>query len=261
MESEAIAKRIIENSGNSFHSRVARWLQGNGWHVLISPYYMDQSQNKAREIDLIAEQAVPIMDYYERWHGNVLLRLYIECKFVSSHSVFWFTEKDKKSAERLVCHGGNFRADNTYTKEHHYISTCEQVAKVFATEAKSQEHDPFYKALNQVLNAYVNMLRRPTIVPALRENNHGKRIHLNFPVVVCSDFSKLFRTDFFQSTEPSIITDNFQLEAQFAYADTLNSVKDDYFLIDFVAYDKLQLFCEKIVRDAEVSAYLSTRGA
>lgn len=258
MESNEIARRIIDGSGNTFHSQVARWLQENGWHVLISPYYMDQSQNKAREIDLIAERAVPIKDHFDRWQGNVVLRLYIECKFISSHTVFWFTEKDKKFTEQLVCRGGNFRTDNMYTNEHHYISTCHQVAKVFATETKSQEHDPFYKALNQVLNAYVNMLRRPPIAPDLREHTHGRRIHLNFPVVVCSDFSKLFRTDFFQSTEPSTIADNFELEVQYAYTDTSNGAKDDYFLIDFVAFDHLLPFCEKVIRDAEVAAYLST---
>lgn len=259
MESEEIAKRIIEGSGNSFHSRVARWLQENGWHVLISPYYMDQSQNKAREIDLIAERAVPIKDHFDRWQGEVAVRLYIECKFITGHSVFWFSEKDKKSAEKLVCSMGNFRTDNTYTNEHHYISSCESVAKVFATEAKSQEHDPFYKALNQVLNAYVNMLSRPPIIPALREHNHGKRVRINFPVVVCSDFTKLFRTDFFQSTEPSTITENFQLEVQYAYTDASSNAKDGYFLIDFVAFDELDSFCKKVIRDGEVSAYLSAR--
>ena len=257
MSPEEIAKKIIESSGNSFHSRVAQWLQENEWHVLISPYYMDQSQNKAREIDLIAERTVPIEGHFGRWQGSVVIRLYIECKFITSNSVFWFTEKDKKSAEQLVCRSGNFRTDNSYTNEHHYISTCESVAKVFATEAKSQEQEPFYKALNQVLNAYVSMLNRPPIIPALREHNHGSHVYLNFPIVVCSDFSKLFRTDFLKSTEPTVITDNFQLEVQYAYTDSSNNAKDDYFLIDFVAYDQLDSFCKKIIRNGAVSAYLS----
>ena len=161
MSGDEVAKKIIEYSGNSFHSRVARWLMENEWHVRISPYYMDQSQSKAREIDLVAERIVPITDHFSRRVGDVVVRLYIECKFVASHSVFWFADKDKKAAEALVCRSGNFRMNNTHTTEHHYISTCEKVAKVFATESKSQEQEPFYKALNQVLNAYVSMLDRP----------------------------------------------------------------------------------------------------
>lgn len=172
------ARKIIARSGNSFHSRVARWLQDNEWHVLIGPYYMDQTQNKAREIDLIAERVVPIRDFANRWIGDVVIRMYIECKFISSHSVFWFTQKDKSSAEKLVCRSGNFRTNNTYTNEHHYLSTCDTVAKVFATAEKSQEQEPFYKALNQVLNAYVSMQSRPPIIPVLREGNRGTRVRL-----------------------------------------------------------------------------------
>ena len=259
MSPEDVAKRIIESSGNSFHSRVAQWLRSNGWHVLISPYYMDQSQNKAREIDLIAENIVPIKDAFGTWQGSVVLRLYIECKFVTSHSVFWFTDKDKKAAEQLVCRTGTFRSDNLYTNDHHYISGHDSVAKVFATEAKSQEQEPFYKALNQVLNAFVSMQRRPPIIPALRENSHGSRVHLNFPVVVCSNFAKLFRTDFLQETEPSCIADNFQLEVQYAYTDASGVAKDDYFLIDFVAYDQLDEFCKKVIRDGELAAHFTAR--
>jgi hypothetical protein len=257
MSSVEIAKKIIEGSGNSFHSRVAQWLQENQWHVVISPYYMDQSQSKAREIDLIAERAVPIKDPFGRWEGDVVIRLYIECKFINSHSVFWFTEKDKRAAKQLVCRAGNFRPDNMYTEEHHYISTCDSVAKVFATESKSQEQEPFYKALNQVLNAYVSMQSRPATSPNLRESNHGSRIYLNFPVVICSDFSRLFRTDFFQITEPSAIAENFQLEVQYAYTDVAGNPRDDYFLIDFVGFDQLDAFCQKIIRNGEVAAYLS----
>ncbi len=39
---------LIKNSGNNFHAKVACWLSDNGWHVVVSPYYMDQTQNKAR---------------------------------------------------------------------------------------------------------------------------------------------------------------------------------------------------------------------
>ena len=52
--------KLIDNSGNNFHAKVARWLSNDGWHITVSPYYMDQSQSKAREIDLIAEKAWPI---------------------------------------------------------------------------------------------------------------------------------------------------------------------------------------------------------
>jgi hypothetical protein len=55
------------------------------------------------------------------------------------------------------------------------------------------------------------------------------------------------------------IEDNFQLEVQYAYTDKANNSKDGYFLIDFVGYDRMEEFCNKIIRDGEVSAFLSAR--
>lgn len=43
---------IIEQSGNTFHCKVLKYLQGKRWTVLISPYYNDNVSNKPREIDL-----------------------------------------------------------------------------------------------------------------------------------------------------------------------------------------------------------------
>ncbi|MCC8995692.1 MAG: hypothetical protein LM517_01235 [Nitrosomonas sp.] len=255
MNSIEIAKKIIESSGNSFHSQVAQWLKENGWHVLISPYYMDQSQNKAREIDLIAERSIPINGEFYPWIGDVVIRMYIECKYVSSHSVFWFTEKDKDSAVKLVCRSGGFRETNDFTFQHHYLSTSDAVAKLFATDTKSQEQDPFYKALNQVLNAFISMQTRPPIISA--HYDQSKRIRLDYPVVICSDFDILFRTDFLRDSGPEKISENFQLEVQYAYTDKSNNPRDDYFLIDFVEYDQLKEFCEKLIRNGEVSAFLS----
>jgi hypothetical protein len=95
--------KLVAESGNNFHAKVARWMQADGWHVTVSPYYMDQTQNKAREIDLVAEKLWPVMDTFGRTIDDVAVRLFIECKFIPSYSVFWFTDKDKESAEKLVC--------------------------------------------------------------------------------------------------------------------------------------------------------------
>ena len=109
--------KLISESGNNFHAKVARWMQADGWHVSVSPYYMDQTQNKAREIDLVAEKLWPVMDHWGQPMGDVAVRLFVECKFIPSYSVFWFADKDTEAAEKLVCSNGHFRQDNMYTKK------------------------------------------------------------------------------------------------------------------------------------------------
>lgn len=45
-------QKIIEASGNNFHSNVISLLREKQWNVLISPYYNDYASDKAREIDI-----------------------------------------------------------------------------------------------------------------------------------------------------------------------------------------------------------------
>ena len=258
MSVPASIQQLVDGSGNTFHAKVARWLQSDKWHIRVSPYYMDQTQNKAREIDLIAERHWPMTDDFGRWCGDVVVRLFIECKFVPSHAVFWFTEKDMAAAEALVCRVGGFRSNNTYTNSHHYLSTCARVAKVFASETnKGQDFEPFYKALNQVLNAQVSMRRRRPFSLQSNRASGAKLLVIDYPVVVCSSFDKLYATDFYDDIEPAKIPGNFQLEVQYAYFESEGTHKDDYFLVDFVEFSRLPELSALIAKDAEVAAYLS----
>lgn len=251
--------KLIRNSGNNFHAKVTKWLVENGWHVVVSPYYMDQSQGKAREIDLVAEKLWPIMKF-GRCEGNyVAVRLFIECKYIPSYSVFWFAEKDTEAAKQLVCSYGPFRQDNMYTDKHHYLSTSERVAKLFASSAsKAVENEPFYKALNQALNGLVSMRGQPVTIPIAPNRRRSVSAILEYPVVVCSSFEKLFATDFYGEAPPVPVSENFQLEVRYAYIDRLQNQRDDYFLLDFVGFDKLGGFMENIDEDATAAAYLAS---
>lgn len=248
---------LVKGSGNNFHAKVARSFQSDGWHTTISPYYMDQTQNKAREIDLIAEKSWPINDGFDRWQGDVVVRLFIECKFVPSFSVFWFSEKDRAESNKLVCSSGVFPENNLYTDKHHYLAKSPKVAKLFASNIqKGQELEPFYKALNQSLNALVSMRSKPPLLPHI-QRSRGKVVTLDFPVVVCSSFEKLWGVDFFAESEAQQIAENFQLEVRYAYVDGSERHRDDYFLLDFVEFEKLEGFFNDIGEDAKIAAYMS----
>jgi hypothetical protein len=250
---------LIRNSGNSFHAKVARWFSDNGWHIVISPYYMDQAQSKAREIDLVAEKLWPITDMFGRATKDIAVRLFIECKFVASDAVFWFADKDKESALDLVCASGPFRRDNSYTEKHHYLSQSSRVAKLFATgNARAAENEPFYKALNQSLNAMTSMRGQPLAIPLVRDSRRHPVAVLEHPVVVCSSFERVFSVDFFTGSEPESIQDNFQLEVSYAYIDRNASQRSDYFLIDFVAFDKIAEFSNAIDCGAKAAAFLAS---
>lgn len=252
---------LIRNSGNSFHAKVARWFSDNGWHVAISPYYMDQTQSKAREIDLVAEKLSPrpVTDSFGDAVDDIAVRLFIECKFVASDAVFWFADKDRESALDLVCETGPFRRNNSYTEQHHYLSQSARVAKLFSTSnAKASENEPFYKALNQSLNAMTSMRGQPLTIPSVRKTGRLPIAVLEYPVVVCSSFDRVFSVNFYSDSEPQPIQDNFQLEVSYAYIDRNDSKRNDYFLLDFVAFDKLAEFGDAINSGARAAAILAS---
>lgn len=95
-------RSIIDGSGNSFHCRVTSYLKEKGWTTLVSPYYMDDSSNKPREIDLIAEKSWKYHDSWIKTYGTVNIKLFVECKYIPQTNVFWFGEKDTVSAREWV---------------------------------------------------------------------------------------------------------------------------------------------------------------
>ena len=249
---------LIDGSGNNFHAKVARWFVADGWDIQISPYYLDQTQQKAREIDLVAEKVWPFKTGFGQHEGYVLVRLYIECKFVPSHAVFWFAEKSKREAAELVYSFPGFTPNNSYTAQHHYLAQSDRVAKLFtSSQTKQQESDLFYKALNQILSAYV-AFRSQSVESASREAKlHGKLLSLTYPVVVCSSFTKLFAADFLGRLQTSPQDENFQLEVRYAYGDPSSAPRNEYFLVDFASYDNLPSFTQAIENDVNAAITLN----
>lgn len=246
---------LIAGSGNNFHAKVARWFQSAGWYTIISPYYMDQTHGKAREIDLVTEKTFDIVRRGSReWLGQLVVRLFIECKYVPPNpAVFWFADKDMTEANVAVRASGIFPPGLSRTTDiHHYVSSCPRVAKVFSSAGKTAEQDLFYKALNQSLQAFVSM-RDVHTQSHTHSPDVGIKRRLDFPVVVCSSFDSMWEVDFFSDSDPRTIAENFQLEVRYAYVDRWDNNRDDYFLLDFVQYRKLEEFALKIEADANAA--------
>ena len=92
-------KELIEKSGNNFHCKVFNELIKKGWKVSVSPYYNDNITDKPREVDLIAERPFRFKDKINHEFIHIFVRLFIECKYIPSETVFWFHNKDINSAE------------------------------------------------------------------------------------------------------------------------------------------------------------------
>lgn len=249
-------KAIIAQSGNTFHCKVLKYLQEKGWTVLICPYYNDNVSSKPREIDLIAEKAFDAKDSFEKYFGTVNVKLFIECKYISQKTVFWFHNKDKLKATELVNQMIPSGNGHPSIMKHHYLAGVDSVAKLFSDERKnSADNEIFYKALNQSLNAMVYYRNKESIIKLPPSRNGYVLETLNYPIIVCNSFDNLYRVEIDTDTVPSNITENFQLEVNYAYMTSDGNNKNEYFLIDILNFDLFDSFLEKIEVDTQLFSY------
>jgi hypothetical protein len=245
---------IVNESENSFHCRVANYLKEREWHILVSPYYMDNATSKPREIDLIAEKSWILKGdpFSARKYGAVIVKLFIECKYIPQANVFWFSHKDIASAREWVVTNTPLRKDNMFTERHHYLATNPKVAKLFASKnLPNTENEPIYRGLNQSLNAMVYLRRRPPINREFREQEIRVLTTIEVPVIICNSFADFHAVDMEQPGEPRPIDGNFQLEVNYAYLDSQKNPRMEYFLIDIVDFNKVDEFLAALAADKD----------
>lgn len=249
-------KGIINSSGHSFHFKVLDYLEKQGWKTVISPYYTDNLTNRTREIDLIAVKGFDVNNSYD---DNIVLKtqLFIECKYINQKTVFWFHDKNIEQTERLIVKKLNTNSppaiNNTYIHKHHYLDGKVKAAKLFADERnKTPENEPFFKALNQSLNALIYFRDKGSGIKIQSGHETNAKTTLNFPIIICNSFENLYQVDLSISEVPSKIDENFQLEVNYAYVSTGGYSHNEYFLIDVVSFEKIDAFLNKIEKDAAI---------
>jgi hypothetical protein len=249
---EEEVEAIVNESGNSFHCRVANYLQAQGWHIQVSPYYMDSSTNKPREIDIIAEKAWSYNDKFEGIHGTINIKLFIECKYIPNTNVFWFGAKDMASSREWLERNTPLERENHFLNMHHYVATNPEIAKLFSSKNRpNTENEVIYKALNQSLNSMVYLRHRESIIPAPNDRHPNVLANIEMPVIACNSFDKFYRTNMNDDAAAQKIEDNFQLEVNYAYVDQAQNNQNEFFLIDVVDFNQIDNFLSLIEADKD----------
>lgn len=249
------AQDIIAKSGHTFHSKVVTLFRKLGWYVAVSPFYSDNFTDKPREIDIIAEKAFAYSNHFDSEFGDVYLRLFIECKYVSTLTVFWFDAKDIEQAISCVVRQTGWKEPQAYAAPYqlHHLAN-NGVAKLFDSgRSRGEDNEAFSRAINQTLNGLVYYRARPSL--ALRRRS-GRRtlLTMTFPLIALNSFSELQQTHMNEPTTTLPILEPFQLEVNYAYKANEND-RSEYFLIDVVALDMLPAFLESLEQN-EVQAML-----
>jgi hypothetical protein len=126
------------------------------------------------------------------------------------------------------------------------------VAKLFATEGKSAEQEPIFKAVNQSLNSFIALRdKTESIVP--NSDRRNVRCTIGYPVIVCSSFARFFQVDLEKESGPAPIGREFIMEVNYGYPHpSTGRHTSEYLLIDVVPLDRLGAFLAMIQNDAEL---------
>jgi len=228
-------QKIIEKSGHDFHSKVSNELRDSGWDVVDSHYYNDPDSGKSREIDIIAQKDYKVPNgVFNDGQEKITIKLFIECKYINTPTVFWFRPRDidkaiklSKDNEILNDKGDNYVNDGT---KHHYVKS-DQVAGQW----QSENSDIFAEAQHQVLKAML----------FFEENSNRNNYEISYPILVVNDLSLLFKRDL-PPKNHSDINENFQIETNYSYKNNKKENITKYFLIDVVTLSMLENFIEDL---------------
>jgi len=226
--------KIIEKSGHDFHLKVSQKLQDLGWNTIDNHYYNDPDSGKAREIDIIATKEYLVHgDSFNRVNEKIIVKLFIECKYINSPTIFWFRDRDLNSAIKLskdnrILDDKPDNYVNDLTK-HHYVKHNDVTG-----QWQSANNDIFAEAQHQVLKAMLFF-----------KEAGQESYEINYPIIVTNDFSQLFRREPSPKNHDNII-ENFQIETNYAYKNKKNDNITKYFLIDVVGLPTLENFVNEL---------------
>ena len=233
-------QEIIDKSGYDLQFQVAEYLEGHKWEVSISPHYNDPATGKPREIDIIAIRRWPMRnDFESRELGELLIRLFIECKYIKDSAVLWFRQKNMTSAMELAKDNSildskpdYYLVQNQTPAQHHYVDDV-QVAKI---AAKSGKRDDIFEAINQCLNGLIFF------------GNSPNPYCIDYPIIITNSFQNLHRRD--SDTGHAPIIEPFQFEVDYSFKQSRSDGKSiditKYFLIDIMGFDKLDSFLQDL---------------
>ena len=235
----------VKPDGNDFHYKAVHALRNAGWTVRVSPHYNDAFSEKPREIDIIAEKAFPSMQG-SVYRGAVIVRLFVECKYIAEQTTFHFDNRNIDKAKEVVERTRAFHEpdQNLYVmQKHHYLSDS-LIATLYRTEGKNIDGDPIHKGINQCLNATIYYRHHRTEL--WKKYNHQSVVELNYSVIVCNAFEKFTVKDTTANSAVSSVTQPFQLEVDYAYTSNTKPV-EEVFYVDVLNINQLKDFEEQVL--------------
>lgn len=223
-ETQKVAK-LLSISGHGLHLRVADLLskqKPKKWDISVSAYYVDSVTDKARETDIIATMQYPSqarIDSYTGW--KFLLRLGIECKYLTEPLVFWTgAHQMNPRAASIIGWEIEELKQAGLCATHHYFATEQKVAYLNAVYNDQRGDEKKFS------DAIVSTIQGLSFKMAASEKS------LNYPVIVVGGAGMYLQ----DGTEVKRVL----YHVDYAYRDPKNEkIKEKRFYVDIIREEVL----------------------
>lgn len=251
-------KDNIKTSGNNLHLDVANKLRELDWEVTISPYYLDDTSEKAREIDIVATKP---MVYSKGMNTNLqqeefYAKLFIECKYIDSDVIFWkdqISDVNIKHATQYAINISQIGGKLDQINEKFHYSKFQKdkcISKLFTNIPKPQKstEDVIYQSFNQSLKSLIHFRS---------VNLSSKTIY--YPVVIYKLREGSLLLTYDKSIDETKEVKNQSLEVFYTFKANDGNAVSKFFIVDFVDFSKLENYINTINVDMiEVRSVLSS---
>lgn len=254
-------KKIIEESGNNLHIDTVKLLETMDWDVDLSSYYYDDTTNKPREIDIVAQKEISICDEFKEEIDNFKLFLFIECKYFKNELAFRVRENREKEAKAaLIIEGMNkellLEREHLFS-HHHYLQTS-FVGKLY--DSLPEDQTKVFNAITQPIKSLIFFKQHSLKT----EVEKGKKKGIYYPIVIYSGIDGIYsikdvdieNLDDLQKEENIMFSLNYSYkshyESIFAEKGRLTeALITQHFYIDFINQKRLKDYVSMILKEAE----------
>lgn len=252
-------KDLLEKSGNNLHLEVADILESKGWDIDLSSYYYDDTENKPREIDIIATRNEGVGSEAKGESGKPIdkfdISLYIECKYFTKDIAFRMLpiggleqaaalHLNELNKEELV----DFLNREADYLKNHYFDT-KSVGKLHDTEIETT----VFNALTQPIKS---------LVFSKDGEDHIKLNKIYVPIVVYSGIDGIYPIQGSQDLDKLQPLQHLPYGLNYAYRNVHTGfLKREYFIVDFVHKDIFNKFLTHRVQNdiGGIRRYLGTK--
>jgi hypothetical protein len=161
-------EKIIKNSGNYLHLHIVELLEKCDWKVDLSSYYYDDTNDKPREIDIVASKTIELKSFSSQnltiAPEGFKLILFIECKYFKEEIAFHMRDYEGVDQARSIIvermNKGEVLTD--INNNHHYFNfkkigklyDCQISKDVFDAITQPIKSLTFFKARNLEMGFY-----------------------------------------------------------------------------------------------------------